>query len=253
MAAVTGAWITLLETGPSARVRLFCIPYAGGAAAAFRTWPAGLPELVQVHPMQLPGRGSRLRERPLDRIEPLAEGIADAIFPLTDRPVAIFGHSMGALIAFEVARRLRRKYATHIAHLFVAGRCAPQDRERGKPTSHLPDREFLGELRRLNGTPRAVLENSELMELLLPAIRADFAVSEQYRYVPEAPFPCPISVFGGREDHLASREELEGWRAQTSGPFNLRMLEGDHWFPHTAQGDLLAMMAGDLLGIARAG
>lgn len=244
--AVTDGWLTLPESNPGAAMRLFCVPYAGGGAAIFRGWAEGLPREVQAHPVQLPGRGSRLREKPLDRIEPLVAGIAEAIFPLTDKPFALFGHSMGALIVFEVARYLRRVYATPPVHLFVSGRCAPQDRERGEPTSHLGDREFLGELRRLNGTPQAVLENAELMQLLLPAIRADFAVSENYRYAPEPPLACPISAFAGTEDRLASREELEGWRTQTAAEFTLRLLPGDHWFPHTAQDELLSLIAREL-------
>lgn len=250
MATVTGAWLTLPESNPGAAVRLFCLPYAGGGAAIFRGWAEGLPPEVQVHPVQLPGRGNRLREKPLDRIEPLVAGIADAIFPLTDKPFALFGHSMGALLAFEVARHLRRAYATPPAHLFVSGRCAPQDRERGEPTSHLGDRAFLGELRRLNGTPQAVLDNAELMQLLLPAIRADFAVSENYHHRQEPPLACPISAFAGTGDRLASREELEGWRGQTAGEFTLRMLPGDHWFPHTAQEELLSFVAPELARMA---
>ncbi len=229
-AAAVDSWILCRKPGLKTRLRLFCFPYAGAGALIFRTWSDGLPADVEVCPVQLPGRGTRLMERPFTHFSPLIEALAQALVPLLDKPFAFFGHSLGALVSFELVRRIRRQYGVHPVHLFVSAGRAPQIPHRGRPIHTLPDREFLMELRRLNGTPSELLGHEELMEIMLPVLRADFAVYETYRYSTEPPLNCPISAFGGLQDHEVSESDLEAWRAQTSVSFSLRMFPGDHFF-----------------------
>ncbi len=228
---------------PRAALRLFCLPYAGGGLPAFRGWADGLPPAIEVWPAQLPGRGARINEPPFTRMELLVEWLAGEIIPLLDRPSVFFGHSLGALAAFELARELRRAGQPEPVHLFLSGCGAPHLPSTRPPIHALPQDEFLAELRRLNGTPASLLENDELMRLLLPALRADFAVRETYQYRPEPPLDCPLSAFGGSQDARVSREALEGWREHTTGAFSLRMFAGDHFFAFTAARPVLEAIA----------
>jgi len=152
-------------------------------------------------------------ERPFTQLSPLIETLAQALAPLLDKPFAFFGHSLGALVSFELVRRIRRQYGVHPVRLFVSAGRAPQIPHRGRPIHTLPDKEFLMELRRLNGTPSELLGHEELMEIMLPVLRADFAVYETYLYSTEPPLNCPISAFGGLQDHEVSDSDLEAWRA----------------------------------------
>lgn len=226
-------------------MRLFCFPYAGGGDSVFRAWQKGLPEAIEVCPVQLPGRGARISEPPFTELSPLVRAAAQALAPHWDKPFALFGHSMGALVCFELTRHLRRDGGPQPVHLFVSGRCSPQTL-REPFAGDLPDSEFQETLRRYNGTPEEVLENPELMELLLPVIRADFAVCKSYVCAPEPPFSFPVTAFGGLEDLGVSRECIEGWREHTTGPFVLRMLPGDHFFLNTFARPLLEAIAKEL-------
>src|SRR5579872_609729 len=224
------SWISFRKPSPKARLRLFCFPYAGAGALIFRTWSDGLPADVEVCPVQLPGRGTRLMERPFIHLSPLVEALAQALAPLLDKPFAFFGHSLGALVAFELTRRIRREYGVHPARLFVSAGRAPQT-PRGGPTIHaLPEKELLAELRMLNSVPSQLLEHEELMAIMLPLLRADFSVYETYVYANEPPLNCPISAFGGLQDQRVKDCDLEAWRVQTSVSFSRRMFPGDHFF-----------------------
>ena len=239
-------WIVFSKPRPQAKLKLFCFPYAGGGALIFRAWPESLPASVEVCPVQLPGRERRLRERAFTRMTPLVQEIAKAMLPHLDKPFAFFGHSMGAIISFELARHLRRDYGLEPEQLFVSGRRAPQIPDTGPPTYHLPEEEFVEELRRLNGTPKEVLEHTELLGLLLPLLRADFELIQTYRYIAEPPLDCPISAFGGLQDDEAGRNLLEGWEEQTTASFALHMFPGDHFFLHSSQGILLQTLCQEL-------
>jgi medium-chain acyl-[acyl-carrier-protein] hydrolase len=227
----TEKWIARQKQKPNARLRLFCFPYAGGSAAIYRGWQEEMPAEVDVCPVQLPGRESRLLEEPFTHIEPMVKALVDALKPYMDRPFAFFGHSMGALITFELARELRRqKLGLEPVHLFVSARSAPHRKIEREPVHQLPHDQFLERLRKLNGTPEAVLQNEELMELMMPILRADFAVNETYVYTPEEPFHIPIHCFGGIADVDIPQANLEAWGEQTTKAFTLKMYDGDHFF-----------------------
>lgn len=231
---------------PQARVRLFCFPYAGGDARIYRMWSGSLPAFVDTLRVQLPGRSGRIRERPYRRLDEMVESLSHALLPLLDRPFAFFGHSMGAMISFELARYLRRNHCLEPAHLFVSGRRAPHLPSTEPPTYNLPDGEFLEEVRRLNGTPEELFEYPGLMELLCGVLRADFEVTQTYIHKEEAPLSCPITVFGGLQDHWITREQQEAWREQTLSSFSLNMLPGDHFFLRTVQPLILKILSSEI-------
>jgi medium-chain acyl-[acyl-carrier-protein] hydrolase len=241
------SWFTFPRPRPAARLRLFCFPYAGGSAAIYRQWAARLPPSVEVCLARLPGRETRLREPPFTDLMRMVSAVAPAVAPHLDMPFAFFGHSMGAMISFELARLLRRERRQLPAALFVSGRPAPQLPVTEKRSYDLPDAEFKEKLLSLNGTPREVLEHPELMELMMPLLRADFSVVETYEYVPEPPLECPVIAFGGTEDASISREQVEGWRAQTGSLFRLWMIPGDHFFLNSAADLLLERLSRELL------
>ena len=226
----------------TSRFRLFCFPYAGGASAIFRPWSRQIHSHVEIVPALLPGRELRLREAACTRLEPLIESLAREIVPYLDRPFAFFGHSMGALISFELARRLRWERRIEPDHLFISGRRAPQLPERDPEIHDLPEAEFLVELKQLQGTPAELLEHVELMQLLLPLLRADFSVCSTYTYFPSTPLKCPITVLGGLQDETVSRAQLEPWREQTAGACRVQMLEGDHFFINQQQAAILSIV-----------
>jgi surfactin synthase thioesterase subunit len=239
-------WFRIAKSRPAAKLRLFCFPYAGGGALIYHGWQDGLPAAVELCACQLPGRGDRLHEQPFMHITPMVEAVAEAITPYLDNPFAFFGHSMGAMIAFELARRLRREHTRQPAHLFVSGRRAPQIPYTEPFTHDLPEPQFFEKLRLLNGTPGEVLEHPELMQLMIPSLRGDFAVVETYTYVPESPLQFPITAFGGMQDPEVSREDLKAWREQTTSSFMLRMMPGDHFFLNTARPTLLGALSREL-------
>ncbi len=199
-------------------------------------WLKGLPPSIQVCPFQLPGRETRWQEPPLNRLPPLVTHLADALDPLRDLPFAFFGHSFGALLAFEVARELRRRGRGGCVKALMSARIAPQQTTGLPPISGLPEPEFIAALQaRYNAIPHAILADRELMTLYLPVLRADMEMSEQYVHVPEPPLECPMTVFGGSDDPTVSPSQLEEWRPQTSAAFKVRVFPGDHFFPKTSR------------------
>lgn len=235
----TDRWLAYTLRNPKPELRLFCFPYAGGSALVYRPWLSRLAGTVDVCPVQLPGRGSRMQEEPFSDLLELVEVIGEALLQVMSGRFAFFGHSMGAMISFELARYLRRKNRPGPAHLFVSGRAAPQIPDPEPERRHLSDTELIKELRRLKGTPSQVLEYPELMQIMLPILRGDFSLCETYSYSPGPPFDCPITVFGGIDDEDVKREHLEPWREQTRAEFALHMLPGDHFFLHESQQILL--------------
>src|ERR1043166_8444202 len=219
---VNNKWLAFYRPKPLARISLFCFPYAGSGPVVFQSWAQRVPETIGVLPVQLPGRGSRLAEPRFTNIRPLVEAVAEGLRPHFVRPFAFFGHSMGALVSFELARLLRRNGQTQPTHLFVSGCNAPQLPLTRRPIYNLPADEFLEELRGMNGTAPEVLEHSELMQLMLPIIRDDFTVCQTYSYSPEP------------------------WLEQTSSKFSMEMIVGDHFFIHSALPRVLRTIAATL-------
>ena len=235
---------------PRARIRLFCFPYAGGGASVFRGWGGIAPPEVHVVPVHLPGRGNRFTETPVTRSDALVELLAEELAPYMDAPFAFFGHSMGAMVAFELTRRLRALGRTLPEHLLVAGRRAPQRPSDKRPLHALPEDEFRQELRDLDGTPEEILEHPELMELFAPILRADFELCETYAFREDQPLDLPVSAFGGLEDPDVSRDDVMAWKEHTRGPFKLRMFPGGHFFLHAARQQLVHAASEDLMRFA---
>ncbi len=217
---------------PSATRRVFCIPYAGGSARIYRNWHDWLAPDVEVVAVEPPGRGVHLREEPLDDADALVESLLVAVEPLLDVPFAFFGHSMGALVAFELSRRLVERGRTPPVHLFVSAMRAPHLEPREPVLSVLSDEEFLAAIRALEGTLPEVLEDRELLSIVLPVLRADFRLSETYRCRGIVPLPLPITVFGGLQDERIFRADLEAWQRHTAQRCLIRLLPGNHFFIH---------------------
>ena len=228
--ASSAAWFSVARPNPYARLRLFCFPYAGGNSLLFHNWNQHLPGSVEICTAQLPGRGARTREPAFTALQPLIEALGPAIYPLLQEPFAFFGHSMGAIIAFELALYLRREYGLMPLHLFVSGRRAPQVFRDMRLIHNLPNAAFIAELRRLDGTPLEALEHPELMEVMMPLLRADFALVDTYEYRPQPPLECGITAYGGLQDQDVTRDDLAAWHSQTRSAFRLQMQPGGHFF-----------------------
>jgi surfactin synthase thioesterase subunit len=213
----------------SDKLRIFCFPYAGGGASVFRTWKNYFDQKTGIYPVQLPGRENRIGEKPFSDMDLLVSELADELLRYMDRPFILFGHSIGARIAFEFARKLRSISARCPECLIVAGSRSPEIPE-PKPLHHLDNENFINELKRFSGTPEAVLENKELMDLFVPVLRADFAIDETWKFRDEKPFAFPVYVFGGTRDREADYEELCKWSNHTTDKFFIEMLEGGHFF-----------------------
>ena len=245
--AASDRWITRPRPVPGARLRLFCLPHAGGGASTFREWPRLLPDSIEVCSVQLPGRETRIRERPFVELRPLVDALAEALAPWLDRPFAFFGHSAGALIAFELDRTLRGSGEPGPEHLFLSARAAPQLPRTGPTTWDLPHAVLIEDLRKLGGTRDEVLANDELMRPLLQAVRADLAVTERYIFPGGDPVDAPITALAGEDDPRAQPAELEPWRRLTRGQFRLHVLPGGHFFIQTEPVRVTRIVAQELV------
>jgi medium-chain acyl-[acyl-carrier-protein] hydrolase len=244
---VTNPWLFYPNPNPQANLRLFCFPFAGAGASIFGTWVNQLPPEIEVCAIQLPGRENRIREPLFTKLIPLLQEMIPVLLPHFDRPFALFGHSLGAVICFELARQLRQLKHNNPSHLFISARHAPTLPALHPPIHHLPKAEFFQELRRFNGTPENVLQNTKLIELFLPIVQADLAIAETYLYVETIPLDCPISVFGGLEDKVVSPDSLDAWREQTQSKFTLRMFPGNHFFLKSQQVKILQAITQELV------
>jgi medium-chain acyl-[acyl-carrier-protein] hydrolase len=231
------------------RLRLFCFPYAGGAASAYSQWSSNVPAGVEVWPLQLPGRQNRLSETPIAQISAIVQALAPVLQECLDIPYAFFGHCMGAHLSFELVRQLRRQGAPLPEHLFVSARRAPQLPDMNTHCHHLSEPVFLKAVSNLNGLSKEFVENKELVQLMMPTLRADFKAAETYHYVEEEPLSCPISAFGGTEDYSVTSEELMGWRYQTTGAFRFYLFPGDHFFIHSQQTSVLKAISREITQI----
>ncbi len=246
------AWLHPWSRRADGRANLFCFGYAGGSASMFRPWPVGLPAGLNLWAAQLPGRGNRLHEAPIASIPILVDGLVAALRPHLGQPFAFFGHSMGAVLAFEVARYLAENEGALPFHLFVSARRPPRVAGLDSALRTLPDHEFVQEIdRRYGGMPAAIRQSPDVLALLLPALRADIVALETFLPTPRAPLSCPISAFGGLQDRLAPRDHLEAWRAETEGPFRIRWFAGGHFYLDARRDEVLADLSVTLAPMLR--
>lgn len=234
--------------GPPGRVRLFCFPHAGGGASIYRQWSGFLAPAVEVCPVQLPGREDRLRDPPFVRLQRMVEVLAETLQSYFDMPFAFFGHSMGGLIAFELVRELRRTSGNIPVHLFVSAHRAPQLPDPDPPIHALPDELFMSAVERLHTGRSEAMQHPELRRLLLPTLRADFAVCETYDYRPEPPLDCSLTVFGGKADPRVPLDALGPWAEQTRRVFVVQTFPGDHFYLWSVRDQLLHALAVQLTG-----
>jgi len=232
-------WIVVRKRPSAPSFRLFCYPFAGGGASVYRRWHEHLPAEVEVVALQPPGRESRFAEPLVDRLPRVISELADAVAGKLDLPFALFGHSLGGLVAFELARELRRRSLAAPRLLIVSGRRAPHLPLSHEPIHSLPHDEFIAKLREFEGTPEAVLQHDELLELVLPILRADFAVSETYVYVDEPPLGMPLVSVGGADDADIPVDDVHAWRVTTSAHHESRIFPGGHFYFMDDPGPLL--------------
>lgn len=232
------------RANPAATGRMWCIPHSGAGASAFAPWTPHVPASFELCRIQLPGREDRTAEPMPATLEALVTDLASAVAPHLDLPFVLFGHSGGAIVAFELARVLARR-GTPPLRLIVSACRAPHLPPRGRPFHELADRELLDEIRRLDGTPEDALGNADLMALVLRRIRTDVALFESHRRE-TAPIDCPITAIGGLADDSVGRDELLAWSSQTTAAFRLRMVEGDHFYVMKRAGEVVHLLAGEL-------
>jgi len=241
-------WVQPLSASSgAARIRLFCFPYAGGGTAMFRDWVPELPPEVAVYAIQLPGREGRMLEEPIGELNAVLAELQPVIVPHLSVPFAFFGHSMGAVISWELARSLKASCGIRPAHLFVAGsRALPAAKLWLTGFEALSDTELAEEMRNLNGTPTEVMQDAELLKLVLPAFRADLSLLAKYRYQPGPPLDCPATAFGGASDPVVPADVLGDWAELTTGDVHVRVRDGDQFFVHSARAELLETIASRL-------
>jgi surfactin synthase thioesterase subunit len=241
-------WLSQRDIRPEAAMRLFCLPHAGSGAAAFYRWKRALPA-VDVCPVLLPGREMRLAEPSLEDADGLVDDLLEAVAPYLDVPFAIFGHSMGALLAYEWALRLQDAGLRQPLCLFVSGRDAAH-RPFGHRELHLlGDVEFVAELQRRYGGSSAVLEDAELREVFLPILRADIRLVEGYRHEAEVLLTCPVMAFAGRDDRSVAEAGLTAWSELTRGSFAEQRFDGDHFYHSGVGQEALLRAIGERLAM----
>jgi medium-chain acyl-[acyl-carrier-protein] hydrolase len=226
-----GQWISARDISTESRMRLFCLPHAGSGSAAFYRWKRLLPTWLDVCPVFLPGREIRLGEPSFERADELVDEMTEAVEPYLDKPFAIFGHSMGSLLSFELAHRLRDRGFGELRWLFLSGRIAAHIPPPHRSFHTLPEDEMLDKLAaRYGPLPQSLLDEPDLRALFLPILRADLGVVESYQHREREPLACPVTVYAGSDDHSVSAEGLSAWKAQTRGPFAATRYPGDHFY-----------------------
>ncbi len=236
MGNACSSWFMCRNPRAFPKIKLFCFPYAGGGSSIYRHWDFN--EDIEVHAAILPGRETRFTEMPISQMDLLVSELSYEFREYLYTPFAFFGHSMGALIAYELAHKIQQDYGISPTHLFLSGRSAPQ-LENQQPLLHnMPREMFLKKLRSLGGTPKEILENPEALELYEPVLRGDFKLCDTYNFINREPLKCPMSILGGYQDNLTSMESLEKWSELTSGTVVVKMYDGDHFFIRTQDAKL---------------
>ena len=243
-------WLTA-PTSARGELHLFVLPYAGGSATSFRRWGAALPDFVDFRPVHLPGRERRIFEPPIDAMAPMIAAMAPALAATIDRPYVLFGHSMGSIMAWELAAALIGLGLAAPAALIVSGHGGPTIPRTFHRISHLPEDAFLHAVAGLGGLPPEIREHRELLDLILPVLRADFRLCENYKWRPRPPLPVMVAAFGGSDDPIAGTEELNSWRDVATGGLSIYRFEGDHFFLESARVPVLACLNQILLTLDR--
>ena len=246
MSSAPSNWFIRLRPRPDAKIRLICFPSAGAGASVYGRWSEHLPQEIEAWAVQLPGRESRRREPSLTDIQAIADDCARLIQPVLDRPYALFGHSMGALAAFEVARRLSAAGREPLA-LFASSRAAPHLSRGYENIEALGDDEFITQMDTMfGGVPDLLKTDAEFRDLYLPPLRADVTAVARYRPSSETPNSFPIHVLGGSEDHSVTRAALEAWESYAAGEFRLHMFPGDHFYVYSRREPVIALVSSAL-------
>lgn len=244
-------WI-LAQPVADARIRLFCFPFSGGSAAAFVNWQTALGPGIHVCAIQPPGRGTRFGEVPYVDWAPMLEDLVRTLRHWDDLPCAFFGHSLGGLVAFELARACSQDHAPVPRHLFISATNAPQTKPNRPDVTRMDDQALKARLREYNGTPAEILENHELMELLLPCIRADLTLLQNYRYETRPRLRVPITLLAGTEDPHLVHAELPTWRNETNANFCQHYFTGNHFYLQPEREKVLALLRETLIDLAEA-
>lgn len=224
-------WFTHYDNLRQPDYRVFAFPYSGAGTSIFFQWSQAFSaQNIELVGVQLPGREDRLLDQPIDDLTVLTEQLAAHIEPLLDKPLVFFGHSLGSLVAFELARALHEKGLSLPQHLIMSAFRSPEQPSRSRALHNLPENELIEELRKYAGTPDEILDTPELMAIFLPALRADFKLHETYVYQNKAPLPCSITTLYGNDDHIVPYETMRNWKDKTSACFKEISYEGDHFF-----------------------
>jgi medium-chain acyl-[acyl-carrier-protein] hydrolase len=223
-------WFAFLKPNSRARLRLFCFPYAGGGALAYRSWIEAVPREIEIFPVQLPGRENRFNEKPYTKLQPLMHKLLSAIRPYLDSPFAFFGHSLGAVLSFQLAQKMNVEGLDLPLHIFVSSRRAPHLPDLNPPLHNLPKSELIDMLKSFGGVPDMILNDPEVLDFFLPTLRADLYLSENCPIENGNPINCPITAFGGLQDPFTSIRELEAWRQSTCREFRLKTFPGGHFY-----------------------
>lgn len=243
----TNEWLSFPKPNPDARLRLFCFPYAGGGAHIFFPWQEKLSPWIELCAIQLPGRGTRFSDKPYTYHKQIVNELLINMDGYFDKPYAVFGHSMGALLAYELVQEIQKRGLPQACQLFVSGRRAMHINSESKSIYALPEPELIAELRKLNGTPVEVLDNKELMSLVLPVIRADFELCDTYTHNEDYDkLDINITAIEGSDDLRASGNPVLAWKDLTRGQFESKKLTGDHFFIHSSQQQLLNLLNNEL-------
>lgn len=213
-----------------AKIRLFCLPFAGAGASIYNSWLAFMPAEIEIIAIQLPGREDRVFEQPFSRLRPLVRTVAQAIRPYLQIPFAFFGYCCGGLISYELTKELRHRFNTSPVNLFVASQPAPHLPYKFPPIHQLPATEFKQSVKEIEGTAEEVMVQDDMMELFLPALRADFTIHEQYTYQPGERLNCAIMTLSGTRDPRVNKNDMEEWAQHTSNSFSSHFFEGGHFF-----------------------
>lgn len=222
-------WFVRPQPKLAPAARLICLPYAGGSAATYVPWSRLIPADIELIALQPPGRGSRMAEAAHSHMEPLVTELMSVFAKVTDRPYVLFGHSLGSRVGFEVILQCQRNGLPLPAHFIASGSRAPHLSKRESPIHDLPDERFIEALRELDGTPEEVLDNTELIQWLLPLLRADFRIADLHR-ASRTQIHCPLTVLAGTEDETVPAQDVEAWRELAAGQCDIQWVTGGHFF-----------------------